>query len=61
MYEKGDDKNHFFKVLQKFDNDVLKFIRTEITDDEIIFIQSDNGELNTDEVRAFTRTGGIFQ
>ena len=62
MYEKGDDKNHFFKILQKFDNDVvLKFIRTEITDDEIIFIQSDNGELNIDEVSAFTRAGGIFQ
>ena len=54
-------KNHFFKELQKFDNDVSKFIRAEITDDEILFIQSDNGELNTDEVRAFTRTGGIFQ
>ena len=39
----------------------MKFIRTEITDDEIIFIQSDNGELNTEKVRAFTRKGGIFQ
>ena len=60
-YTKKTDDKTTFKVLQKFDNDVLKFIRSEITDDEILFIQSDNGELNTDEVRAFIITGGIFQ
>ena len=39
---------------------MLQYVKIDYSD-EIIFIQSDNGELNTDGVRAFTKKKGIFQ
>jgi len=43
-----------------FNTEVLATLRIEIAD-EIIFIQSDNGQLDTTNVKAYIRRHGVYQ
>jgi hypothetical protein len=60
-FAKNKDNKTTLRILNQFNSEILSRVRLDIGNDDIIFIQSNNGELNTAGVTAFTRSGGIFQ
>jgi hypothetical protein len=59
-FTKNKDYSTTLRILDQFHKEVLLRVKLDIGN-EMIFIQSDNGELNTEGVQAFTIREGIFQ
>ena len=58
-YDKKVDDASVLKILKRFASEVLSTLQRE--DDEFIFIRSDNGQMNSNGVRAYCRKRDIFK
>ena len=60
-YAKNKEDTTTLRILKKFNSEIFSRVRLDIENDDIIFIQSDNGQLDTKSVKAYIQRQGVIQ